>query len=89
MIRKMTLVLSVAGLLAASPLTAVAQEDDRIPPENALKASEIIARVEARDDLRYLDEVDWDDDGFYEIVYYTMDKARVELKINPLTGEPM
>jgi hypothetical protein len=89
MIRKMTLVLSAASLLAASPLTAVAQDDDRIPPENALKASEIIARVEARDDFRYLDEVDWDDDGYYEIVYYTTDKARVELKINPLTGEPM
>ena len=66
---------------------AVAQTTDRSPPQNAKKLSEIVAKVEQRQDFRYISEIDWDD-GAYEVTYYTTDKAKVEIKYDPLTGEP-
>lgn len=59
-----------------------------VPPENGLKLSEIVAKIEQRDQFRYIDEVDWDEDGYYEVTYYTSDKAKVEIKIDPVTGQP-
>lgn len=59
-----------------------------VPPENGLKLSEIIAKIEQRDQFRYIDEVDWDEEGYYEVTYYTSDKAKVEIKIDPVTGQP-
>ena len=67
--------------------TALAQTADRFPPQNAKKLSEIVAKVEQRQGFRYISEVDWDD-GAYEVTYYTTDKAKVEIKYDPLTGEP-
>ncbi|WP_309082613.1 PepSY domain-containing protein [Chelativorans sp.] len=87
--RKTVLVLSAAAMLLYGPLQAQEAEERQIPPENALKVSEIVARIEARPDFRYLDEVDWDEEGHYQIVYFTTDKARVEMNINPVTGEPL
>jgi hypothetical protein len=58
-----------------------------IPPEKAMKLSEIVAKVEGRDQFRYIDQIDWDEDGYYDIVYFTSDKAKVEIKIDPVTGE--
>ena len=59
-----------------------------LPPENVLKLSEIIAKVEQRDQFRYVSEVDWDEEGFYDVIYFTSDKAKVEIKIDPVTGQP-
>lgn len=76
-----------AGLLFAIPAWAQTQPPP-IPPEKSLKLSEIIAKIEQRDQFRYIDEIDWDEDGFYDVIYYTSDKAKVEIKIDPVTGEP-
>lgn len=67
--------------------TALAQDAARIPPQNAKKLSEIIAKVEQRPDFRYIDEVDWDD-GVYDVTYYTTDNAKVEIKFDPVTAQP-
>lgn len=75
------------ALLFAAPAWAQAQPPP-IPPEKSLKLSEIIARIEQRDQFRFIDEIDWDEEGFYDITYYTSDKAKVEIKIDPVTGEP-
>jgi hypothetical protein len=74
------------ALLFAAP--AWAQTQPPIPPEKSLKLSEIIARIEQRDQFRFINEIDWDEEGFYDITYYTSDKAKVEIKIDPVTGEP-
>jgi hypothetical protein len=58
-----------------------------IPPEKSLRLSEIIAKVEQRDQFHYIDEIDWDEEGVYDVIYYTSDKAKVEIKIDPVTGE--
>ena len=59
-----------------------------IPPENAIKLSEIVAKIETRDQFRYISEISWDTDGFYSIIYFTSDKAKVEIHIDPATGQP-
>ena len=73
--------------LALAATNAFAQEPPRLPPTDAMKLSEIIAKVEAREGFRYVDDVDWDDDGYYTVVYFTKDNAKVEINYDT-TGEP-
>ena len=76
---------SVAFFLIAGP--AMAPDDNPLPPPNAKKLSEILAKVEQRDGFRYVKEVDWDKDA-YTVTYYTSDKAKVEITYDPVTAEP-
>ena len=64
------------------------KQSDKLPPPNAIKLSAIVAKVEARADFRYVDRIEWDTGGYYDIIYFTTDKAKVEIKINPVSGEP-
>jgi hypothetical protein len=82
---KTLMITGVASLLLAGP--AFAQDAARLPPQNAKKLSEIIAKVEQRPDFRYIDEVDWDAGG-YDVTYYTTDNAKVEIKFDPVTAQP-
>lgn len=80
-----------AGLmiwLVVCQSAAVAQERMKFPPDNAMKLSQIIAKVEQRQDFRYVYEVTWSEEGYYDVTYFTTDKAKVEMKYNPVTGEP-
>ena len=83
--RRVVLAAGIATLLAGG--SAFAADDQALPPQNAKKLSEIIAKVEQRTDFRYVKEVDWDSGG-YTITYYTTDKAKVEITYDPVTGEP-
>jgi len=67
--------------------SAFAADEKPLPPPNAKKLSEIIAKVEQRNDFRYVKEVDWDS-GAYTVTYYTTDKAKVEISYDPVTAEP-
>lgn len=51
------------------------------------KLSEILTKVEQSSDFSYIDEIDWNDRGYYEIEYYLKNGAKVEIKIDPKTGE--
>lgn len=80
-----------AGLtiwLVACQAVALAQERMKYPPDNAMKLSQIIAKVEQRQDFRYVYEVTWSEEGYYDVTYFTTDKAKVEIKYNSVTGEP-
>ncbi|HEV2502951.1 MAG TPA: PepSY domain-containing protein [Mesorhizobium sp.] len=82
----------IITVLAAISLIAVvapagAQTRD-VPPANAKKLSEIVAKVEQRADFAFIDEVDWDNKG-YEVTYFTKDGAKVEIKFDPVTAAPM
>ncbi|GLS41529.1 hypothetical protein GCM10010869_71260 [Mesorhizobium tianshanense] len=82
---RLVLATAVAVLLFGGPASAA---DDRpLPPQNAKKLSEIVAKVEQRSDFRYIDEVDWDS-GAYTVTYYTTDRAKVEITYDPVTAEP-
>ncbi len=58
------------------------------PPSDARPASEILRMVEQRPDFSHLREFDWDDDGHWEVEYVTRDGGRVELRLDPRTGQP-
>lgn len=57
------------------------------PPADARPLSEIIASLEERDDIAHFDEIEWDDDGYWEIEYYRVDGAKVKIEIDPVTGQ--
>lgn len=77
---------SVAVVAFISP--ALAQNAAAIPPENAKSLSSIITEIEKRPDFRYISSLEWDDDGYYEVTYHTSDKAKVEIKIDAVSGSP-
>jgi Peptidase propeptide and YPEB domain len=84
-----TRVAVTASLVAvACYAPALAQEGTKLPPPNAIKLSAIVAKVEQRADFRYVERLEWDTGGYYDIIYFTTDKAKVEIKINPVSGEP-
>lgn len=66
--------------LAASPAFA-----DR-PPADALPLSQIVRMVEEGGDVDYIKEVDWDDDGHWEIEYVRQGGGQVEIDVDPRTG---
>ena len=78
---------AAAMLTALFPAVAMA---DGPPPDGAMKLSEVIAAVEQRAGvgLAFIDEVEWDDDGYWEVEYYGTDGSEVKVKLDPMTGEP-
>lgn len=88
----MTLRLLTAAALILSPLAAVAQgAPGDTPPADAMPLSEIIAKIETDlgADLGHVDDVQWDDDGYYEVEYRTADNREVEMRVDPATGETL
>ncbi|AMS40195.1 MULTISPECIES: PepSY domain-containing protein [Aminobacter] len=79
--------LALVVLLGAVPAQAQTKEP-AVPPQNSLKLSEIIAKIEQRDQFHYISEIDWESEGYYDVTYYTSDKAKVEIKVDPVSGEP-
>ncbi|MDM7851512.1 PepSY domain-containing protein [Pseudochrobactrum kiredjianiae] len=73
-------------IIAATILTFTALSAYAAVPEGT-KLSEIIAKIESTADVKYVDEVDWNDRGYYEVEYYLNSGAKVEIKIDPKTGE--
>ncbi|RQP19640.1 MAG: PepSY domain-containing protein [Brucella intermedia] len=47
----------------------------------------MIAKIDHKADTAFIDEVDWNDRGYYEIEYVTKAGAKVEVKVDPKTGE--
>ena len=79
-----------APLLALSFVmgsVTLAEARDMQPPADAMPLSQILAKIEQRPDFRYIDDVEWDDDGYYELEYRTKDGGEVRLKLDPKTGE--
>jgi hypothetical protein len=84
---KFAVVLLVAFLAPAS--LAIAQDKPPpVPPDDALKLSAVIATVEQRDAFHYVSDIEWNEDGYYDVIYFTTDKAKVEMKIDAVTGKP-
>jgi hypothetical protein len=82
MTRLMALAPLLAALAFAHPSFAAS------PPSNAKPLSEIIKALEDSGNVAYFDEIEWDDDGAWEIEYYRPDGSKVEVKIDPVSGEP-
>ncbi|MDO5705992.1 MAG: PepSY domain-containing protein [Paracoccus sp. (in: a-proteobacteria)] len=76
--------------VAAIPATLLsgAAMADEVPPVGAMKLSQVVAMVEeqAGTQLAFIKEVDWDDDGYWDVEYRTTAGDKVELKLDPVTG---
>lgn len=81
----------ITAALVASLIPATAMAADTPPPAGSMKLSEVIAALEDRvgDQLAFIDEVDWDDDGYWEIEYKGTDGSETEVRLDPATGEPL
>jgi len=80
----------VTATFVAALIPAAAMAADTPPPADAMKLSAVITALEGRagDRLGYIDEVDWDDDGYWEIEYKGTDGSSTEVKLDPVTAEP-
>lgn len=75
-------------IIAAIVLTFTALSAYAAPPEGK-KLSELVAKIEKMADFQYIDEIDWNDRGYYEVEYFMKNGAKVEIKLDPNTGEPI
>ena len=81
----MTRFLLATAALSALSLPAFAQN---LPPENAPPLSQIVAKVEKAQQVRVFTEIEWDDDGYWDMEFVTADNRRASIRIDPLTGDP-
>jgi hypothetical protein len=72
-----------ALILAAGPAAA-----QNLPPANGLSLSTIIANVEKTQPVRVFTEIDWDDDGYWDIEFVNTNNRRATVRIDPFSGEP-
>ncbi len=80
----MMLRLSAAALAGLLALPALA---DSLPPADGLPLSSIIAMLENDDRFGAITEVDWDDDGYWEIeLIRASNRDKVEIDVDPRTG---
>ncbi|WP_134725671.1 PepSY domain-containing protein [Paracoccus luteus] len=79
-----------AAVLLGALLPTTVLAADTPPPAGAMKLSAVLAALESRvgDQLAYIDEADWDDDGYWEVEYRGADGAEVKVKLDAMTGEP-
>lgn len=84
----MTTRLLTVSLVAGLALAAGAAAAQDRPPEDAMPLSEVLAMLEAGGDVAYFDEIEWDDDGYWEVSYYRADGSEVSVDLDPSTGEP-
>ncbi len=73
--------IGAAGALLAAPALAT-------PPAGALPLSEVLRVLETGGDLAHVEEVEWDDEGFWAIEYRNAAGAEVEVRMDPITGLP-
>ena len=59
-----------------------------LPPQNALPLSQVIATVEKTQPVRSFTEIEWDDDGYWDIEFITDNNRRSSVRIDPVSGEP-
>jgi hypothetical protein len=79
---QMRLTLPLAAALMM-PLPLMAQ--DR-PPADGTPLSQMLAVLEQEADFGHFEDIDWDDDGYYEVEYYTADGEERDVRLDPVTG---
>ncbi|HSK38345.1 MAG TPA: PepSY domain-containing protein [Arenibaculum sp.] len=76
-----------ASLIAMGCLMAAGAVSAASPPQNALALSQILQSLEQQDDVAYFDEIEWDDDGYWEIEYVSRNGEEVTVEIDPVSGQ--
>jgi hypothetical protein len=57
------------------------------PPADAKPLSQILQSLEQQGDVTYFDEVEWDDDGYWEIEYFSKAGTKTKLRVDPISGQ--
>lgn len=71
-----------AALLVAAP-AAFAQD---LPPRDTLPLSQIVAGLEANPTIGVIEEIDWDDDGYWDVEVVGADDRSRSIRVDPVTG---
>lgn len=77
-----TLIASLILTLSLASSSAFAAS----PPEGT-KLSQVIAKVEQLADVHYIDDIEWNDLGYYKVEYLSKSGAEVKMKIDPKSGD--
>ena len=77
----------VLPLLAACVLAVALPAAADAPPSDALPLSQILQALEQQGDVAYFEDVDWDDDGYWEIEYVDRNGSEVEIEVDPVSGQ--
>ena len=80
----------MSRLLALGPVLLLAGPAfaQSLPPQGSLPLSQIVAGVEKTETPRAFTEVEWDDDGYWDIEFVNQNNRRASVRIDPMTGEP-
>lgn len=70
----------VFALGLASPALAA-------PLADAKPLSQILQSLEQQGDVTYFDEVEWDDNGYWEIEYISKAGTKTKLRVDPISGQ--
>ena len=81
---RLVLLLTAGCLLAVAPSASA-----DAPPPDAQLLSQILQTLEQQGDVSYFDEIKWDDDGYWEIEYVNQNGAKVEIKLDPESGQTL
>lgn len=85
--KKSTVLAVMAAFVLAAGQAQAQTREPPVPSDKALKLSDIIAKIEQRGQFRFISSAEWNTDGYYNVTYYTTDNAKVELKIDAISGE--
>ena len=58
------------------------------PPQEAQPLSRILHMLEQAGGIAYFDEIEWDDDGYWEVRFRDSDDRKVKIKVDPVSGGP-
>jgi uncharacterized membrane protein YkoI len=76
-----------AAILTAGLVLGITPALADAPPQNAQPLSQLLATIEQNGDVAYSEDVDWDDNGYYEVEYRTRSGNEREIKVDPVSGQ--
>jgi hypothetical protein len=76
---------TVTALAVAAGL-AVPAAAQNLPPRNGLPLSQVVAAVEAAEPVQVFTEIEWDDDGYWDMEFINTSNRRTSVRIDPFTG---
>lgn len=60
----------------------------QVPPDGAMPLTEVIAAVEKANQVNSFREVEWDEDGYWDIEFIDPENRAVSVRVDPMTGGP-
>ena len=76
-----------AGSLGTALFAGPALAADRPPPPNAMPLSQVLQALEKQGQVAHFDDIEWEDDGYWEVKYVFRGGGTVKVKIDPVSGE--